>query len=160
MTTASCIIGFGGLQEISKLLGLFVVLRAALQIPEQLCTPQVPAFGMVEVVGLQATHGAALVSRSLSSALLWCLLRAGLHSSWDQSLHTELPMGDTPMDAMAVEDLGPIVLCLLKSPGEYIGQVIGLSTGKLTEAEYAAILSQQTGKNVTASKVGRVPWCR
>ncbi|NXM83154.1 NMRL1 protein, partial [Oenanthe oenanthe] len=65
----------------------------------------------------------------------------------------ELPMGDTPMDAMAVEDLGPIVLSLLKSPGEYVGQVIGLSTGKLTEAEYAAILSQQTGKNVTASKV-------
>ncbi|NWY90766.1 NMRL1 protein, partial [Loxia curvirostra] len=65
----------------------------------------------------------------------------------------ELPMGDTPMDGMAVEDLGPIVLCLLKSPGEYIGQVIGLSTGKLTEAEYAAILSRQTGKTVTASKI-------
>ncbi|KAM7038635.1 nmrA-like family domain-containing protein 1 [Acridotheres tristis] len=65
----------------------------------------------------------------------------------------ELPMGDTPMDGMAVEDLGPIVLCLLKSPGEYIGQVIGLSTSKLTEAEYAAILSQQTGKTVTASKI-------
>ncbi|XP_038006966.1 nmrA-like family domain-containing protein 1 [Motacilla alba alba] len=65
----------------------------------------------------------------------------------------ELPMGDTPMDGMAVEDLGPVVLCLLKSPGEYIGQVIGLSTGKLTEAEYAAILSQQTGKTVTASKI-------
>uniref|UniRef100_A0A8C9UFQ5 NmrA-like family domain-containing protein 1 n=1 Tax=Serinus canaria TaxID=9135 RepID=A0A8C9UFQ5_SERCA len=65
----------------------------------------------------------------------------------------ELPMGDTPMDGMAVEDLGPVVLCLLKSPGEYIGQVIGLSTGKLTKAEYAAILSQQTGKTVTASKI-------
>ncbi|NXC05070.1 NMRL1 protein, partial [Orthonyx spaldingii] len=64
-----------------------------------------------------------------------------------------LPMGDIPMDGMAVEDLGPVVLCLLKSPGEYIGQVIGLSTGKLTEAEYAAILSQQTGKTVTASKI-------
>lgn len=68
-------------------------------------------------------------------------------------------MGDTPMDGMAVEDLGPVVLSLLKSPGEYIGQVMGLSTGKLTEAEYAAILSQQTGKTVTASKVGSVPWC-
>ncbi|NXB03980.1 NMRL1 protein, partial [Cnemophilus loriae] len=65
----------------------------------------------------------------------------------------KLPMGDTPMDGMAVEDFGPIALSLLKSPGEYIGQVIGLSTGKLTEAEYAAILSQQTGKTVTASKI-------
>ncbi|XP_009078716.1 PREDICTED: nmrA-like family domain-containing protein 1, partial [Acanthisitta chloris] len=65
----------------------------------------------------------------------------------------ELPMGDTPMDGMAVEDLGPVVLCLLNSPGEYIGQVIGLSTGKLTEAEYATVISQQTGKTVTASKI-------
>ncbi|OWK52355.1 NmrA-like family domain-containing protein 1 [Lonchura striata] len=143
--------------------------RAALDTPR--------AFGMVEVVGLQTSHSAALVSRSLSSPLLSCLamlmsalippsprvqrqlktplylLRAGLHFSWDQSLHTELPMGDTPMDGMAVEDLGPVVLGLLKSPGEYIGQVIGLSTGKLTEAEYAAILSQQTGRTVRASKI-------
>ncbi|NWX20840.1 NMRL1 protein, partial [Aegotheles bennettii] len=65
----------------------------------------------------------------------------------------ELPMGDTPMDGMAVEDVGPVVVCLLKSPGEYIGRVIGLSTGKLTEAEYAAVLSQQTGKKVEASKI-------
>ncbi|KFV67408.1 NmrA-like family domain-containing protein 1 [Dryobates pubescens] len=64
-----------------------------------------------------------------------------------------LPMGDVPMDGMAVEDLGPVVLSLLKAPEEYIGQVIGLSTGKLTEAEYAAVLSQQTGKTVEASKM-------
>ncbi|NWR30874.1 NMRL1 protein, partial [Tachuris rubrigastra] len=65
----------------------------------------------------------------------------------------ELPMGDTPMDGMAVEDVGPVVVSLLKSPGEYIGQVMGLSTGKLTEAEYATVLSQQTGKTVAASKI-------
>ncbi|PKK19179.1 NmrA-like family domain containing 1 [Columba livia] len=64
-----------------------------------------------------------------------------------------LPMGDTPMDGMAVEDLGPVVLCLLKSPHEYIGRVIGLSAGKLTGAEYAAVLSQQTGKTMEASKI-------
>lgn len=78
----------------------------------------------------------------------------GIHLS-----HTELPMGDTPMDGMAVEDLGPVVVSLLKSPEQYVGQVIGLSTGRLTEAEYAAILSQQTGKTVKASKVGSVPRC-
>ncbi|XP_074014329.1 nmrA-like family domain-containing protein 1 [Numenius arquata] len=64
-----------------------------------------------------------------------------------------LPMGDTPMDGMAVEDMGPVVVSLLKSPKEYVGRVIGLSTGKLTEAEYAAVLSQQTGKTVKASKI-------
>ncbi|XP_017664423.1 PREDICTED: nmrA-like family domain-containing protein 1 [Lepidothrix coronata] len=65
----------------------------------------------------------------------------------------KLPMGDTPMDGMAVEDVGPVVVSLLKSPGEYIGQVMGLSTSKLTEAEYAAVLSQQMGKTVVASKI-------
>ncbi|XP_014791762.1 PREDICTED: nmrA-like family domain-containing protein 1 [Calidris pugnax] len=64
-----------------------------------------------------------------------------------------LPMGDTPMDGMAVEDMGPVVVSLLKSPEEYVGRMIGLSTGKLTEAEYAAVLSQQTGKTVKASKL-------
>ncbi|NXE28463.1 NMRL1 protein, partial [Ardeotis kori] len=64
-----------------------------------------------------------------------------------------LPMGNTPMDGMAVEDVGPVVLSLLKSPEEYVGRVIGLSTGKLTEAEYAAVLTQQTGKAVEASKI-------
>ncbi|KAM6054753.1 nmrA-like family domain-containing protein 1 [Chlamydotis macqueenii] len=64
-----------------------------------------------------------------------------------------LPMGNTPMDGMAVEDVGPVVLSLLKSPEEYVGRVIGLSTGKLTEAEYAAVLTQQTGKTVEASKI-------
>lgn len=72
---------------------------------------------------------------------------------------TALPMGDTPMDGMAVEDLGPVVLSLLKSPEEYVGRVIGLSTGKLTMAEYAAAFSQQTGKTVEASKVGSRPRC-
>ncbi|XP_009986917.1 PREDICTED: nmrA-like family domain-containing protein 1, partial [Tauraco erythrolophus] len=64
-----------------------------------------------------------------------------------------LPMEDTPMDGMAVQDFGPVVVSLLKSPEAYIGQVIGLSTGKLTEAEYAAVFSQQTGKTVKASKL-------
>ncbi|XP_054067069.1 LOW QUALITY PROTEIN: nmrA-like family domain-containing protein 1 [Rissa tridactyla] len=64
-----------------------------------------------------------------------------------------LPMGDAPTDGMAVEDVGPVVVCLLKSPEQYVGRVIGLSAGKLTEAEYAAVLSQQTGKTVKASKI-------
>lgn len=63
------------------------------------------------------------------------------------------------MDGMAVEDLGPVVVSLLKSPEQYVGQAVGLSTGKLTEAEYAAVLAQQTGKTVKASKVGSVPRC-
>lgn len=91
-----------------------------------------------------------------------CILGAGLPGSALTVINlspTGLPMGDTPMDGMAVEDLGPIVLSLLKSPEQYIGQVIGLSAGKLTVAEYAAAFSQQTGKTVEDSKVGSVPRC-
>ncbi|NXI48925.1 NMRL1 protein, partial [Chloroceryle aenea] len=67
--------------------------------------------------------------------------------------HAELPLADTPVDGMAVEDVRPVVLALLKSPEEYIGQAIGLSTVKLTETENATVLSQQTSTMMEASKI-------
>ncbi|KAM6077818.1 LOW QUALITY PROTEIN: nmrA-like family domain-containing protein 1 [Theristicus caerulescens] len=67
--------------------------------------------------------------------------------------YLSLPAGVTPMDGMAAEDIGPVALCLLRSPEESIGQAIALSTGKLTEAEYAAVLSQQMGKTAEASEI-------
>ncbi|XP_074136113.1 nmrA-like family domain-containing protein 1 [Sminthopsis crassicaudata] len=63
-----------------------------------------------------------------------------------------LPMGDVPMDGMAVADLGPVVLSLLKSPEEYMGLNIGLSTCKHTATEYASFLSKYTGKTVQDAK--------
>ncbi|XP_004705894.1 nmrA-like family domain-containing protein 1 [Echinops telfairi] len=63
-----------------------------------------------------------------------------------------LPMGDIPMDGMAVADLGPVVLSLLKAPEEYVGQDIGLSTCRHTPAEYAALLSKHLGKAVHDAK--------
>ncbi|XP_016069982.1 PREDICTED: nmrA-like family domain-containing protein 1 isoform X2 [Miniopterus natalensis] len=64
-----------------------------------------------------------------------------------------LPMGDIPMDGMSVSDLGPVVLSLLKSPEEYIGQNLGLSTCRHTAEEYAALLSKHTGKAVHDAKI-------
>ncbi|XP_004864844.1 nmrA-like family domain-containing protein 1 isoform X2 [Heterocephalus glaber] len=63
-----------------------------------------------------------------------------------------LPMGDVPMDGMAVSDLGPVVLSLLKMPEEYVGQNIGLSTCRHTAEEYAALLTRHTGKAVHNTK--------
>ncbi|XP_037670502.1 nmrA-like family domain-containing protein 1 [Choloepus didactylus] len=63
-----------------------------------------------------------------------------------------LPMGDVPMDGMAVSDLGPVVLSLLQMPGEYVGQDLGLSTCRHTVREYAALLSKHTGKAVHDAK--------
>ncbi|XP_040829901.1 nmrA-like family domain-containing protein 1 [Ochotona curzoniae] len=59
-----------------------------------------------------------------------------------------LPLGDVPMDSMAVSDLGPVVLSLLKRPEEYVGQNIGLSACRHTAEEYAALLTKHTGKAV------------
>ncbi|XP_008572053.1 PREDICTED: nmrA-like family domain-containing protein 1 [Galeopterus variegatus] len=64
-----------------------------------------------------------------------------------------LPMGDIPMDGMAVTDLGPVVLSLLKTPEEYMGQDIGLSTCRHTVAEYAALLTRHTSKPVRDAKM-------
>lgn len=64
-----------------------------------------------------------------------------------------MPMGDVPIDGMAVADLGPVVLSLLKTPQEYIGWNIGLSTCRHTAEEYAALLAKHTGKVVRDAKV-------
>ncbi|XP_015315696.1 nmrA-like family domain-containing protein 1 isoform X2 [Bos taurus] len=63
-----------------------------------------------------------------------------------------LPMGDVPIDGMSVADLGPVVLSLLKTPEEYVGRNIGLSTCRHTVEEYAALLTKHTGKAVRDAK--------
>ncbi|XP_025047971.1 nmrA-like family domain-containing protein 1 isoform X1 [Alligator sinensis] len=64
-----------------------------------------------------------------------------------------IPLGETPMAGMAVADLGPVVVHLLKSPKEYVGQDLGLCTSKFTVEEYAATLSRHTGKAVKDAKI-------
>lgn len=63
-----------------------------------------------------------------------------------------LPMGNVPMDGMAVSDLGPVVLSLLKNPEEYVGRNIGLSTCRHTAEEFAGLLTKHTGKVVRDAK--------
>ncbi|XP_008940981.1 PREDICTED: nmrA-like family domain-containing protein 1, partial [Merops nubicus] len=54
------------------------------------------------------------------------------------------PQGDTfvlgKMGLVALQDVGPVVVSLLKAPEEHVGRVVGLSTGRLTEEEYATLL--------------------
>ncbi|XP_075175621.1 nmrA-like family domain-containing protein 1 isoform X1 [Anomaloglossus baeobatrachus] len=64
-----------------------------------------------------------------------------------------IPMGDVLLDGMSVRDLGGVVLSILKSPSEYIGKNIGLSTEKLTVEQYAAIMSRVTGKDIKDAKI-------
>ncbi|XP_078519195.1 nmrA-like family domain-containing protein 1 isoform X3 [Lissotriton helveticus] len=64
-----------------------------------------------------------------------------------------VPMGDIPMDGLAVDDLGPVVVGVLKDPEQFIGRDIGLSSEKLTTEQYAAILTKFTGKKIKDAKI-------
>lgn len=63
-----------------------------------------------------------------------------------------LPM-DGPMDAMAVSDGAPVVVDIFKNPQQYLGKKVALSAGRKTIGEYAAIISQVTGKTLKYNQV-------
>ena len=58
-----------------------------------------------------------------------------------------------PMDAVRVEDMGAAVVSIFNNPNEYIGKKVGLSGDRLTMNEYAAIISEVTGKTLTYNQV-------
>ncbi|XP_075687583.1 nmrA-like family domain-containing protein 1 [Rhinoderma darwinii] len=64
-----------------------------------------------------------------------------------------IPMGEVPLDGISVEDLGPAVVSILKSPASYKGKNIGLSAGKITVEEYAEIMSTVTKNIIKDAKI-------
>lgn len=70
----------------------------------------------------------------------------------DGTYSLTLPM-DGPMDAMSVSDGAPIVVDIFKNPQEYLGKKVALSAGRKTVGEYAAIISQVTGKTLKYNQV-------
>ena len=60
---------------------------------------------------------------------------------------------DGPMDAVSVEDAGPVVAAIFDSPSEFIGKKVGLSHDKMTLHEYTAIISKVTGKTLKYNQV-------
>lgn len=63
-----------------------------------------------------------------------------------------LPM-DGPMDAMSVSDGAPVVVDIFKNPQQYLGKKVALSAGRKTIGEYAAVISQATGKVLKYNQV-------
>lgn len=57
------------------------------------------------------------------------------------------------MYTMSVRDLGPIILSIFTNADKYIGKTIDLAREKLTASEYAAIMSEVTGKTVSYNLV-------
>ena len=56
-----------------------------------------------------------------------------------------LPMKG-PIDAISVEDGGPVVAAVFGNPQEYIGKKVGISGERKTMPEYLAIMSKVSGK--------------
>ncbi|XP_069838296.1 nmrA-like family domain-containing protein 1 [Dendropsophus ebraccatus] len=64
-----------------------------------------------------------------------------------------IPVGDVPLETMSVKDLGDVVVSILKSPSKYIGKDMRLSAERLTISQYAAIMSNVTGKDIRDAKI-------
>ena len=65
------------------------------------------------------------------------------------------PQGDTPLAAMAVDDVGRIVAPLFEKPEKYIGKVLKLAGDEIPPAEYAETMSRQTGKDIRYAHIPR-----
>ncbi|MFC4532495.1 NmrA/HSCARG family protein [Sphaerisporangium dianthi] len=66
----------------------------------------------------------------------------------DGTLALHLPVGDTPIAGIAVEDIGQIVLGVFRQPEKTIGAVLGLAGEHLTGEQIAAALSTALGEPV------------
>ena len=53
-----------------------------------------------------------------------------------------------PMSTISVSDIGRAVVTIIKNPNEYMGKTLELCGDSMTMGEYAAIMSEVTGKTV------------
>ena len=71
----------------------------------------------------------------------------------DGTLAITFPLGDKPLSAMAVEDIGKCAYGILKRGREFIGKTIGIAGGHLTGGQMAAALSRALGKEIRYNAV-------
>jgi uncharacterized protein YbjT (DUF2867 family) len=65
------------------------------------------------------------------------------------------PQGDTPLAAVAVEDVGGVVAGVLKRRSEFLGKTIGVVGDDLPAHEYAAIMTRVLGRSVAYRHIPR-----
>jgi uncharacterized protein YbjT (DUF2867 family) len=65
-----------------------------------------------------------------------------------------LPMGDSPINAIAVEDIGRTALGIFRRGPEFIGKTVAIAGQALTGAELAATMSDVLGEPVTYAPHG------
>ena len=71
----------------------------------------------------------------------------------DGTLAITFPMGDKPLSAMAVEDIGKCAYGIFKRGREFIGKTIGIAGGHLTGGQMAAALSRALGREIRYNAV-------
>jgi len=71
----------------------------------------------------------------------------------DGTLAITFPLGDKPLSAMAVEDIGKCAYGIFKRGREFIGKTIGIAGGHLTGGQMAAALSRALGKEIRYNAV-------
>ncbi len=65
------------------------------------------------------------------------------------------PQGDTPLAAISVQDVGPIVAPMFEQPEKYIGQVVKLAGDEIPATTYAATMSRVTGATIHYAYIPR-----
>ncbi len=65
------------------------------------------------------------------------------------------PQGDTPLAAMSVADVGPIVAAVFEQPETYIGQTLKLAGDEIPATAYADAMSRAAGVKVQYAYVPR-----
>ena len=65
------------------------------------------------------------------------------------------PQGDTPLAAMSVQDVGPIVASIFEHRDQYLGKVLSLAGDEIPATEYAAAMSRATGMDIRYAYVPR-----
>jgi uncharacterized protein YbjT (DUF2867 family) len=73
----------------------------------------------------------------------------------DGSYQFGFPQGDTPLAAVAVEDVGLIVAPLFEQPEKYIGRTLKVVGDELPASVYAEAMSRATGLDVKYAHIPR-----
>ena len=78
-----------------------------------------------------------------------------LQKAEDGSYVFGFPLGDSPMAAVSVADLGGILLPVFQNPQAYAGKTIEVAGDFLTGHEYADMMSRVTGKTIRYQYIPR-----
>ncbi|MHB9122827.1 MAG: NmrA family NAD(P)-binding protein [Thermoanaerobaculia bacterium] len=73
----------------------------------------------------------------------------------DGAFQFGFPQGDTPLAAMAVDDVGRVVAPMFEQPDRFIGRVVKLAGDEIPPQVYAAAMTKRLGKEVRYAHVPR-----